>query len=465
MDDAEQNPLDVNMEPDQDGGRQASTAEVVVNEITGTIFIQGRGLKKSLSDPTKLFFFTLGDDLLDESKRSVVPYSIWYEMFGTELLSLKVMEYVGPVSDPQTAHLSSDVLVKVAVYFLHADSEVRKSDEDDDLLQARVTPLPNVQFDGRWDQLAFETNIKEELIWIMENIFRFSRHGNEELSDRDDDNPVFLLHGPPGTGKTTLCQGFAQEISIRFNQKYHEALLIEVNTATLLSKYFSESAKQVDEVFTKVEQMCGENPDRFICLLIDEVESIAASRELGSKRGEVQDAIRATNALLTSLDRIRFHTNLVILCTSNMWDTLDSAFLNRCGFQYRVEIPSNAAKYAILRVRLQKLMRLGVITPYADLPCYRNSECEYFGTEKPGAILLNIVKLIDTNNMSGREITQLPKQAIYRYLRARDCSLDMALGFMQRLLLERRQLSIGHKRKREDEDSMSENDAASCEGA
>jgi AAA+ superfamily predicted ATPase len=58
-------------------------------------------------------------------------------------------------------------------------------------------------------------------------------------------NPLILLYGPPGTGKTSLCQGLAQKISIRLSSTYKKTELIQIKTAALMSKYYSESAKQV----------------------------------------------------------------------------------------------------------------------------------------------------------------------------------------------------------------------------
>lgn len=140
---------------------------------------------------------------------------------------------------------------------------------------------------------------------------------------------VILLHGPPGTGKTSLCQGLAQKVSVRLSSVYTQTKLVEVGAATLLSKYFSESAKMVDEIFRSVARLCKTNSNFFYFVLIDEVESIAMSREGNQQRGEPQESLRATNALLTGLDRLRSYPNVLVMCTSNMLGSIDTAFLSR----------------------------------------------------------------------------------------------------------------------------------------
>ena len=53
--------------------------------------------------------------------------------------------------------------------------------------------------------------------------------------------------------------------------------LIEINSHSLFSKWFSESGKLVQKMFEVIEDLVND-PRALVCVLIDEVESLAAAR-------------------------------------------------------------------------------------------------------------------------------------------------------------------------------------------
>jgi MoxR-like ATPase len=254
---------------------------------------------------------------------------------------------------------------------------------------------------------------------------------------------VVLLFGRTGTGKSTLCQSIAQKLSIRLSSDYTKTRMIQIKTSTLLSKYFSESAKIVDDICTTLAILCKDEPCEFNCVLIDEVESLTMSRQRGCLNGESQDTLRATNALLTGFDRLKAYSNILFLCTSNMPELMDSAFLNRCSLQMIIEPPRMESRYAILRGELQRLIRINVISHRGQIPSLSDARQENnAGTDGVGSRLLDIVRYVgkivaaspDGQENSARFLSQLPQEAIELYLRDEYCSLQMAFSFIERFL-------------------------------
>lgn len=110
--------------------------------------------------------------------------------------------------------------------------------------------------------------------------------------------------------------------------------LIEVNAHSLFSKWFSESGKLVTKLFGKINEFV-EDAGAAVFVLIDEVESLTAARRAAVAGSEPSDAIRAVNAMLTHLDALRCHPNVMVLCTSNLPEAVDVAFVDRADIKVR----------------------------------------------------------------------------------------------------------------------------------
>lgn len=92
--------------------------------------------------------------------------------------------------------------------------------------------------------------------------------------------------------------------------------------------------------FEQIQEMI-EDPKVFVCVLIDEVESLSAARKASSN--EPSDAIRVVNALLTQIDAIKRFPNVLIMTTSNVTGTIDLAFVDRADIKHYVGHPSKFA--------------------------------------------------------------------------------------------------------------------------
>jgi pachytene checkpoint protein 2 len=118
----------------------------------------------------------------------------------------------------------------------------------------------------------------------------------------------------------------------RLSCRYRHGHLIEVNAHSLFSKYFSESGKLVSQLFSKIQDFVDDS-SALVFVLVDEVESLTSARKAAVAGNEPSDAIRSVNALLTHLDALRHHPNVFVLCTSNLPDAVDIAFVDRADIK------------------------------------------------------------------------------------------------------------------------------------
>lgn len=101
-----------------------------------------------------------------------------------------------------------------------------------------------------------------------------------------------------------------------------------------------------------------ENSQAMVCILIDEIESLAHVRKACSNGTEPTDSIRVVNALLTQLDQVKRYPNALILTTSNLSEAIDLAFIDRADIRQYIGHPTQQAIYKIYASCLKELMRV-----------------------------------------------------------------------------------------------------------
>ena len=307
--------------------------------------------------------------LLDQKHRAGKPLAEGQELdFGSDAQLAQHVERIclrdvpaGPAPPVSTATVHVH-----RMYDEEAAEETAGGEGDDEGSVAfQMFLLPAREFEGLWETLMYETDIKERLLRYVATAMRFSEMGID--SRVISWNRVVLLHGPPGTGKTSLCKALAQKVAIRLSHTYQQGHLIEINAHSLFSKWFSESGKMVLGIFGKIKEIL-EDDDAFVCVLIDEVESLTAARKAAISGNEPSDAVRVVNALLTQLDGLKRYKNALVVTTSNLTGAIDAAFIDRADIKEYIGPPGLGARYDILTSCLVELRRAGVVAPFEELP-------------------------------------------------------------------------------------------------
>ncbi|XP_017773793.1 PREDICTED: nuclear valosin-containing protein-like isoform X2 [Nicrophorus vespilloides] len=151
----------------------------------------------------------------------------------------------------------------------------------------------------------------------------------------------FLLHGPPGCGKTLLANAIAGELEIP---------LLKVAAPELVAGVSGESEERIRELFERaaVSAPC--------VLFIDEVDAITPNRQFAQKDMER----RIVAQLLTCLDDLNKNESgdqVLVIGATNRPDSLDPALRRSGRFDREVclGIPDSDARLHILKVLTSKL--------------------------------------------------------------------------------------------------------------
>ncbi|OAD57159.1 Nuclear valosin-containing protein-like [Eufriesea mexicana] len=151
----------------------------------------------------------------------------------------------------------------------------------------------------------------------------------------------FLLHGPPGCGKTLLAYAIAGELSVP---------LLKVAAPELVAGVSGESEARIRELF---EQALAIAP---CVIFLDEIDAVAPHRATAQREMER----RIVAQLLSCLDELSLKENgtrVLVLGATNRPDSLDPALRRAGRFDHEVclGIPDRDARAKILAVHTEKV--------------------------------------------------------------------------------------------------------------
>ena len=209
----------------------------------------------------------------------------------------------------------------------------------------QIRELPDDDWRDRWDRIFVADGIKDRLLNAL--LFDLRQRGRRPSSGVGLAlHGLIVLAGPPGTGKTTLAGGLADQAARVLDDG--PVLFVDVNPHAFPSQLLGESQRGVARLFERTLPDLARR-GRPLVVLLDEVETLAVNRTGASLETNPVDVHRSTDAALAGIDRVATAwPNVAFVATTNFPSGVDRAFLSRADLIEEIGLPGRAAIATII---------------------------------------------------------------------------------------------------------------------
>ena len=251
--------------------------------------------------------------------------------------AMNALRRILPEIDLEEPTIPKEILDRLIVQ--KDDFEAALRDVSPSAMREILVEVPNVN----WEDIGGLEDVKQLLVeaveWPLRNADSFRRLGIEAPKG-------ILLYGPPGTGKTMLAKAVANE---------SEANFITVKGSALLSKWYGESEKRVEEIFRKARQVAPS------IIFLDELDALVPMRR-GRHRRAACNRARGESALKRD-GRPGGARGVVVIGATNRPDIIDPALLRPGRFDELIlaPVPDGESRRKIFQVHLKKMPLAGRI--------------------------------------------------------------------------------------------------------
>ncbi len=158
------------------------------------------------------------------------------------------------------------------------------------------------------------------------------------IKESGDVEAKIIFYGPPGTGKTLTAHSIAKEL---------DKPLLSLDSSKILSMYVGESEKNVRKMFDEYYDICEKLKSKPV-LLLNEADQFLSSRTTSAFSSADKMHNQMQNIFLEQLEKF----DGLLIATTNLLETIDSAFSRRFEYKIKFEKPGIKERKRLWKLKL-----------------------------------------------------------------------------------------------------------------